>query len=85
MAGLEDLVVCIVPLVWMTLLWYMVEVHGNVGLSAWGGAIESGVVPLRLVMAVHASVVLVRRAVGGVGLLGGGWLGGGGVGDKLVE
>ena len=84
-AGLEDLVVRIVPLVWMALLWYMVVEHGHVWLSAWRGAIESGVVPLRVVLAVHASINLGRRAMGGVGLGGGLLLGGGGVGDKLVE
>lgn len=84
-AGLEDLVVRIVSLVWMTLLWYMVVKHGHVWLSAGRGAIESGVVPLRVVLAVHASVILVRRAVGWVGLGGGGLLGGGGIGDKLVK
>lgn len=84
-AGLEDLVVRTVPLVWMTLLWYMVVEHGHVWLSAWRGAIESGVVPLRVILAVHASVILVRRAVGGVGLGSGGLLGGRGVGDELVK
>lgn len=84
-AGLKDLVVRIVSLVRMALLWYVVEVHGHVRLSAWRGAIESGVVPLWVVRAVHASVGLVRRAVGGVGVLSGGLLGSLGVGDELVE